>query len=130
MLAEVEVEEAKPFVAENEEEDADDDDDENPDVLYEANVMTDQRILDDDDVRVLSSKPIKKSNELRVLNPFVCTGKDDDEWHIQRAHRLKRKLKRTMIRELRKNDVMPNERAKMVSKVRIMVEKGNGINIY
>lgn len=127
MLAELEVEEAELVEAENEEDDADDGD--NPDVLYEANVMTDQRILDDDDVRAFSSKSMRKSNELKVLNPFVCTGKDDDEWQMQRAHRLKRKLKRTMIRELRKKDVMSNERAKMVSKVRIMVDKRNGINV-
>ena len=125
MLAEAEVEEAEPLEAEDEEED----DDENPYVLYEANVMTDQRVLDDDDVRAFSSKSMRKSNELKVLNPFVCTGKDDDECQIQRAHRLKRKLKRTMIRELRKKDVMSNERAKMVSKVRIMVDKRNGINV-
>ena len=123
MLAEVEVGEAEPLEAENEEDDADDDEDENPDVLYEANVMRDQRILDDDDVRVLSSKSIRKSSQLKVLNPFVCTEKDDDEWQIQRAHRLKRKLKRTMIRELRKKDVMPNERAKMVSKVKLWRRK-------
>lgn len=84
MLAELQVEEAELVEAENEEDDADDGD--NPDVLYEANVMTDQRILDDDDVRAFSSKSMRKSNELKVLNPFVCTGKDDDEWQIQRAH--------------------------------------------
>ena len=115
MLAEVEVEEAEPLEAENEE----DNDDENPDVLYEANVMKDQRILDDDDVRVLSSKSKAKSKkQLKVLNPFVSIGEGDDEWQIQGARRLKRKLKRIMIHELRKKDTMPNERAKMVSKVK------------
>ena len=131
MLAEVEVEEAEPLEVKNEGDDDDDDDDENPDVLYEANVMKEQRMLDDDDARVLSSKSKGKNNEqLKVLNPFVCIGEGDDEWQIQRAHRLKRKLKRTMIHELRKKDVMPNERAKMVSEVKIRRDKGNGYDVY
>ena len=117
MLAEAEVEEAEPLEAENEGDD--DDNDENPDVLYEANVMKDQRMLDDDDVKVLGSKSKGKTNtQLKVLNPFVCIGEGDNQWQIQRAHRLKRKLKRTMIHELRKKDVMPNDRAKMVRKVK------------
>ena len=58
MLAEAELEEIEPLEAEDEEED--DDDDENPDVLYEANVMQDQRILDDDDVKVFGSKSVGK----------------------------------------------------------------------
>jgi len=131
MLAGVEVEEADLPEEENEGDDDDDDDDENPDVMYEANVMKEQRVLDDDDVRVLSSKSKEKSNkQLKVLNPFVCIGEGDDEWQIQRAHRLKRKLKRTMVHELRQKDVMPNERAKMVSEVKTMGEKGNGYTTF
>ena len=124
MVAEVEVEEAEPLERENEGEDDDDDDDENPDVRYEANVVQDQRILDDDDVRVLSSNSKGKSKEqLKVLNPFVFIGEGDDKWQKQRAHRLKRKLKRIMIHELGKKDAMPDERTKMVS-------KGNGYEVY
>ena len=120
MLAEVEVEEAEPLEAENE------DDDDNPDVLYEANVMQDQRILDDDDVRVFSSKSGEKNvAQLKVVNPYVFSGEGDDEWQIQRAHRLQWKLKRIMNKELSKKDVMSDERAKMVSCLMIMGYKGN-----
>ena len=115
MVVEAEVEEVEPE-ADYEEED----DDDNPDVLYEANVMQEQRILDDDDVRVFSSRSVRKNNEqLKVVNPFVFTGEGDDEWQIQRAYRLKRKLRRIIIHELGKKDVMQDERAKMVSNVMI-----------
>ena len=115
MLAEAEVDQAEPLDAEDEE----DYDDENPDVLYEANVIQDQRILDDDDVRVFSSKSVGKNVEqLKVVNPYVFSGEgDDDSWQIQRAHRLRWKLKRIMNKELGKKDVMSNERAKMVRRI-------------
>jgi len=115
MLAEEEVE-AEPLEAENE------DDDDNPDVLYEANVMQDQRILDDDDVRVFSLRSGGKNVEqLKVVNPHVFSGEGDHEWQIQRAHRLKWKLKRIMNKELSKKDVMSVERAKMVSSIMTML---------
>ena len=110
MLAEAEVE-VEPLETEDEEED----DDENPDVLYEANVMQDQRILDDDDVKVFGSKSVgKKVEQLKVVNPYVFIGQGDEEWQIQRAHRLKRKLKRVVNKELSKKDVMTDEKAAMV----------------
>ena len=119
MLTEAEVEEAEPLEAENE------DNDDNPHVLYEANVMQDQRTLDDDDVRVFSSKSVGKNVEqLKVVNPFVFIGEGDDEWQIQRAHRLKGKLKRIVNKELSKKDFMSDEEAKMVSSIMIMEYKG------
>jgi len=115
LLVEVDVE-AEPLEAGNE------DDDEDPDVLYEANVMQDQRILDDDDVRVFSSRSGGKNVEqLKVVNPYVFSGEGDEKWKIPRAHRLK--WKRIMNNELSKKDVMSDERAKMVSSV-IMGYKG------
>lgn len=127
MLAEAEVVEVEPLEAEDEEED----DDENPDVLYEANVMEDQRILDDDDVKVFGSKSVgKKREQLRVVNPYVFIGEGDDKWQIQSAHRLKRKLKRVVNKELGKKDVMTDEKAAMVSSVLIMGYKGNNYVIY
>ncbi|KAJ7333532.1 NFX1-type zinc finger-containing protein 1 [Desmophyllum pertusum] len=104
--AEVEIEEA------DKEEGADDN--ENPDVLYEANVMQDQRILDDDDVIVYSSNAMERSEELEVVKPFVF---NEDGWQIQNAHRLRKKFKRIMILELSKKDVMPDERAETVTNV-------------
>lgn len=117
MLAEAEVEEVEPLEAEDEEED----DDENPDVLYEANAMHDQRILDDDDVKVFGWKSVgKKVEQLKVVNPYVFIVEGDDEWQIQRAHRLKRKLRRVVNKELGKKDVMTDEKAEMVSSIMIM----------
>lgn len=57
MLVEVEVEEVELLEVEYE------DNDDNLDVMYEVNVMQDQRILDDDDVRVFSLKLVGKSME-------------------------------------------------------------------
>lgn len=91
-------------------------------MLYEANAIQDQRILDDDDVRVFSSRPV---GEMKVVNPFVFIGEDDDQWQIQNARRLKRKLKRIMTQELSKKDVMSDDEAKRVSKVMTMAVKGN-----
>jgi len=124
MLGEAEVEEANPLEGENE----DENEDENPDVLYEANVMLDQRILDDDDVRVFSSRSVGKNVEqLKVVHPEVFSGEGDEEWKIQRAHGLKWKLKRIMNKELSKKDVMSDERAKMVGSTLI---KGYEANNY
>lgn len=54
MLVEVEVEEVELFEVENE------DNDDDLDVMYEVNVMQDQRILDDDEVRVFNLKLVGK----------------------------------------------------------------------
>ena len=91
------------------------DDTEDPDVLYEADVMQDQRLLDNDEVRVFDPKSAGlKGARLRVVDPFAFTGVSDDGWQVQNADRLKKRLKRTIIQELSKKDVMPDERAKMV----------------
>ena len=92
------------------------DDTEDPDVLYEADVMQDQRLLDNDDVRVFGTKSAGlKGAKLKVVDPFAFAGGSDDGWQVQNADRLKKRLKRTIIQELSKKDVMPDERAKMVS---------------
>ena len=91
------------------------DDTEDPDVLYEADVMQDQRLLDNDHVRVFGSKSVRlKGARLKVVDPFAFAGGSDDGWQVQNANRLKKRLKRTIIQELSKKDVMPDERAKMV----------------
>ena len=91
------------------------DDTEDPDVLYEADVMQDQRLLDNDEVRVFDTKSVGlKGARLKVVDPFAFAGGSDDGWQVQNADRLKKRLKRTMIQELSKKDVMPDERAKTV----------------
>ena len=91
------------------------DDTEDPDVLYEADVMQDQRLLDNDEVRVFDLKSTGlKGARLKVVDPFAFAGVSDDGWQVQNVDRLKKRLKRTIIQELSKKDVMPAERAKMV----------------
>ena len=91
------------------------DDTEDPDVLYEADVMQEQRLLDSDDVRVFGTKSAGlKGARLKIVDPFACAGGSDDGWQVQNVDRLKKRLKRTIIQELSKKDVMPDERAKMV----------------
>ena len=91
------------------------DDTEDPDVLYEADVMQDQRLLDNDDVRVFGTKSTGlKGARLKVVDPFAFAGGSDDGWQVQNVDRLKKRLKRTIIQELSKKDIMPDERAKMV----------------
>lgn len=86
-------------------------------MLYEADVMQDQRILDIDDVRVFGSKAVPgRGGKLRIVNPFAFSGVTEDGWQIQNPERLKKKLKRIMVLELSRKDVMPDERAKAVSK--------------
>ena len=48
------------------------------------------------------------------MDPFAFAGRSEDGWQVQNADRLKKRLKRTIIQELSKKDVMPDERAKMV----------------
>lgn len=99
------------------EEDEEEEDDDNRDVLYEADVMQDQRILDVDDVRVFSGSKVVpgKGGRLRIVNPFAFSGVDDEGYQLQKPDKLKKKLKRIMAFELSKKDVMPDERANAVS---------------
>ena len=84
-------------------------------MLYEADVMQDQRLLDNDEVRVFDLKSTGlKGARLKVVDPFAFAGVSDDGWQVQNVDRLKKRLKRTIIQELSKKDVMPDERAKMV----------------
>ena len=98
-----------------------DDDNQNPDVRgYEADVIQEQRILDDDDsddddVDEHSSKSGRKTEELETSELSAVNKESEDAWKIQNAYRLRRKLRRITIREVSKTDVMPDERAKMVS---------------
>ena len=107
-------------VEEEETEKEDDDNNQNPDVRYEADVVQDQRILDDgdgdDDIDDgHSSKLARKKEELNTEDPSAVGRESEDEWKIQNARRLRKKIKRITIRELSKKDVMPDERAEMVS---------------
>lgn len=105
---------------EEEAERKEDDNNQTPDVRYEADVIQDQRILDDDDTDHddvddrYCSKPSSKKEELGAVDPVV-NRESEDGWKIQNAHRLKRKIKRITVREVSKKDVMLDERAKMVS---------------
>ena len=112
--------EAEAEVEEEEAEEKDDDNNQNPDVRYEADVIQDQRILvDDDDYDNVderhSSKLARKKEELYVVDPSVVSRESEDGWKIQNAYRLRRKIKRIIKREVSKKDVMPDERAKLVS---------------
>ena len=84
--------------------------------------MENQRLLDDDDEGYHWKLTRKPQDLLQVVNPCIDHGEESgDEWQIQNASRLKKKLKRIMHDELSKEDIMPKERAKMVS-VEIMAE--------
>ena len=87
---------------------------------YEADVIQDQRILDDDDSDDdvddgYNSKPSRKKEEMDVGDPSAFRSENEDRWKIQNFYRLRKKIKRITIREVSKNDFMPDERAKMVS---------------
>ena len=99
------------------EEDEEEEQDENRDVLYEADAMQDQRILEVDDVKVFGSKAVPgKGGRLRIVNPFAFSAVNEDGFQFQKPDRLKKKLKRIMVSELSRKDVMPDERANAVSK--------------
>ena len=86
-------------------------------MLYEADAMQDQRVLDTDDVRVFIAKSVMvKGRRLKVVDPFPSGGEiDADGWQVMNADKLKKRLKRTIIQELSRKDVMPDERARTVS---------------
>ena len=86
-------------------------------MLYEADAMQDQRVLDTDDVSVFIAKSVMvKGKRLKVVDPFSSGGEiDADGWQVMNADKLKKRLKRTIIQELSRKDVMPDERARMVS---------------
>jgi len=105
--------EAEGEEAEEEEEE----EEENPDVLYEADVMQDQRMLDIDEVKVFGSTAVPgKGGKLRIVNPFAFSGVTEDGFQFQKPDRLKKKIKRIMVFELSRKDVMSDDRANAVSK--------------
>ena len=86
-------------------------------MLYEADAMQDQRVLDTDDVRVFIAKSVMgKGRRLKVVDPFPSGGGiDADGWQVMNADKMKKRLKRTIIQELSRKDVMPDDRARLVS---------------
>ena len=86
-------------------------------MLYEAAALHDQRVLEIDEVRILSKTPgMVKGGRLKVVDPFSFhRGVDADGWQVQNADKLKKKLKRTIIQELSRKDVMPDDRVAAVS---------------
>ena len=86
-------------------------------MLYEAAALQDQRVLEIDEVRILSKMPgMVKGGRLKVVDPFSFHGGvDADGWQVQNADKLKKKLKRTIIQELSRKDVMPDDRVAAVS---------------
>ena len=101
--------------AEAEEVDEEEEENENPDVLYEADVIQGQRVLDIDDIRVYGSKVMPGSGNLKVADPFAFTKGAEGGWQIQNPEKLKKKLKRNMVLELSKKDVMQAATARAVS---------------
>lgn len=84
-------------------------------MLYEADVMQGQRVLDIDNIRVYGSKVMPGSGNLKVADPFAFTKGAEGGWQIQNPEKLKKKLKRTMVLELSRKDVMQAATAKAVS---------------
>ena len=101
--------------AEAEEVEEEEEENENPDVLYEADVMQGQRVLDIDNIRVYGSKVMPGSGNLKVADPFAFTKGAEGGWQIQNPEKLKKKLKRNMVLELSKKDVMQAATARAVS---------------
>ena len=84
-------------------------------MLYEADVMQGQRVLDIDNIRVYGSKVMPGSGNLKVADPFAFTKGAEGGWQIQNPEKIKKKLKRTMVLELSRKDVMQAATAKAVS---------------
>ena len=84
-------------------------------MLYEADVMQGQRVLDIDNIRVYGSKVMPGSGNLKVADPFAFTKGAEGGWQIQNPEKLKKKLKRNMVLELSKKDVMQAATARAVS---------------
>ena len=74
-------------------------------------------MLEIDEVRILSKMPgMVNGGRLKVVDPFsLHGGVDADGWQVQNADKLKKKLKRTIIQELSRKDVMPDDRVAAVS---------------
>ncbi|XP_068745964.1 NFX1-type zinc finger-containing protein 1-like [Montipora capricornis] len=91
---------------------------EEADVLYEAAVMQDMRILDNDDVRVIRAEPFAAlKGRLKVVHIDLSGSVDPDGFQLNNPKRLRRKLKSTIIQELSKKDVMPDSRVRMIRNV-------------
>ena len=86
-------------------------------MLYEAAAIQDARILDTDDTRVFGGKSFKtKKGRIKVVNIDIGRGVDAEGFQLATdPKQLKKKLRRTIIQELSKKDVMSDDTAKTVS---------------
>lgn len=98
-----------------------------PDVRFEAYVMEDQRILDGDDdfirfdKRVADHERSKDDKSLNNLDHIQAENSKNDEedqqqggWRFQNSARVRQRVKRTIQRELRNQNVMCEKDACMV----------------
>ena len=88
-----------------------------PDVRFEAIVMQDQRILDDDlDVVRFGDKRSETETKMNSPNTTGASGcSRGGGWQFQNPSRIKQRIKQRIQRELNSEDVMSDEEANQVS---------------
>ena len=92
-----------------------------PDVRFDAFVMQDQRILDDD-LDVIRFNDQRSETETKMDSPdTTCAGcSRSGGWQFQNPSRIKQRIKQRIQRELNSEDVMSDEDANQVSFPSIM----------
>lgn len=87
-----------------------------PDVRFDAFVIQDQRILDDD-LDVIRFNDKRSETETKMDSPdTTCAGYSrGGGWQFQNPSRIKQRIKRRIQRELNSEDVMSDEEANQVS---------------
>lgn len=88
-----------------------------PGFKFDADVMEDQRILETDEVIRFDTGPLDEaiSDDLYAIPRAIEGGARSGGWQFQNAHRIRKKIKEILRKELNQEDMMSSEEATEVT---------------
>lgn len=88
-----------------------------PSFKFDADVMEDQRILKTDEVIRFDAGPLDEAifDDLYAIPRATEGGSHSGGWQFQNAHRIRKKIKKILRKELNREDMMSSEEATEVT---------------
>lgn len=81
-----------------------------PGFTFDANVLEDQRILDTDEIIKFDARSLNETSS-DVAPRGADGGAQSGGWQFQNAHRIRKKIKEIIRKELNRKDMMSKEEA-------------------
>ena len=81
-----------------------------PGFTFDANVLEDQRILDTDEIIKFDARSLNETSS-DVAPRGAGSGAQSGGWQFQNAHRIRKKIKEIIRKELNRKDMMSKEEA-------------------